>query len=243
MTDPTTLGEWITFVVDQIRQLLSAWPFVGLVALVVLARSRAQLADGARALAAILDRGGRVAAGPISLETRAPVPAIDAADESAAVSLAEDPVIREQAEGLRERLEQIRSLRDEVDDAWGAEPLRTAEARATRLATRARAILEGLSDRVEAITFSIRDWEDPHDAYLVEDVGTFKGSRGAIALLRLAWSSTWSAGVENATYLEYVHAATLMKEAGTDTSVPPFDNWHLEWARKANSTGYSHRRA
>ena len=43
------------------------------------------------------------------------------------------------------------------------------------------------------------------------------------------------AGLENTEFVVWVRAAELLRDSGIRTDVPPFQPYHLHWARTANS--------
>ena len=67
---------------------------------------------------------------------------------------------------------------------------------------------------------------------------------GIVTNINLAESFGFAQGYDDYYYLapDYIAAAKILNEKGIPVRVPPFESYHLAWARNSNAIGYRRRK-
>lgn len=235
MLEVVGIQDWIDAALRALDIL--AWPLVVVVALVML---RGHLPSVGKWFQGVIANRGVTASTPIGTFKVDP-PGIEQlvqADETAA-RIVYEQAPDDQRLTIRPALEALEALeraQDQADAVWGSGPLSTTDARARRIAERAKVLLGSLpdADKSSGIRFAIAEGRGA-DYREVERLGSFTGPPTSKALLLLAFFRPWSIGLEDATYMDYIRAAQLLRDEGADVPVPPFEMQHLNWARSATN--------
>lgn len=226
-----TTSEWAEALIQLVD--IIAWPMVVFGALLLLRRYLPSIGRGAEN---VLSHRGFTASTPVGTLKVDP-PAVERADEAALEGLLSEarPEQRPEIEAALAELRELKESRARVEEVWSTSPLDTVEGRARRIAERARVVLQTPEPAWDgALVFEEIEEAPDGSPILIDQLGSFDGTRAAKALLLVAHSRTWSKGLERAEYLDYVRAAEILAADQIEVAVPPFQPWHLTWAREAN---------